>query len=131
MRTSAGTARHTEGSERDDLQPLGANGLPAVVALAVGPLVHLLQRPVDLGERAGDGASGGRGADSFDGLGGPFTNAFPERQVGPCFRRLRQICKFIGELATPCLQKSQNLIQFDPQMLRVLRGLRPDRLPSR
>ncbi len=55
-------------------------------------------------------------------LGGPFTDALPERQVGPRLRRLRQLCKAGSELAPPCLQKSQDLIQFDPQMLRALAG---------
>jgi hypothetical protein len=122
MRAAAGAARHTDGSERHSLQPLGANGLPAFVAQAVGPFVQLLQRPVDLGQRGGGGASCCGGADPLDGLGGPLTDALPERQVGPCLRRLRQLFKAGGELAPPCLQKSQNLIQFDLQMLRARRA---------
>jgi len=117
MRTAAGAARHTAGRGRHGLQPLGADGYPTVVAQAVGPFIHLHERPVDLGERGGDGASGGCGADSLDGLGGALTDALPERQVGSCLRGFRQFGKLLGELAPTCLQKDLNLFQSHLSML--------------
>src|SRR2546422_626825 len=45
MRTAAGLARHAECRGRPGLEPLGDDGLPALVALAVGPFAQLLERP--------------------------------------------------------------------------------------